>query len=116
TGQLILTTAVSGGLSIAISGSNTICFELLGDIFQKEYVRKGLKKTNLSRTLQDSITAIEAIVPWSLAGIFMSGTLQVPVLKYLPWTLFAYVPLVLTIVYGFTGIGIAKEDPSLVAD
>ncbi|HLQ39364.1 MAG TPA: Na+/H+ antiporter NhaC [Tetragenococcus sp.] len=116
TGQLILTTAVSGVLSIAISGSNTICFVLLGDIFQKEYVRKGLKKTNLSRTLQDSITAIEAIVPWSLAGIFMSGTLQVPVLKYLPWTLFAYVPLILTIVYGFTGIGIAKEDPSLVAD
>lgn len=108
TGQLIMTTALSGFVSIAIAGNNTICFILLGDLFQKEYTLKGLKKENLSRVIADSITGVEPIIPWSLAGVFMSGTLGVPTLNYLPWAFFCYIPLILTILLGFTGIGISK--------
>ena len=59
-------------------------------MFAKTYIKKGLQPKNLSRTLEDSATVVEPIVPWTAAGVYMATTLGVPTLTYLPWAILCY--------------------------
>ena len=49
------------------------------------------------------------LIPWSIAGAFMSGTLGVPVTSYAPWAVFCYAGVIFTLLAAVTGIGIAKR-------
>lgn len=48
------------------------------DAIRPEYIKRGLESKNLSRSLEDSITVVEPLVPWSLAGVYMTSVLGVP--------------------------------------
>jgi NhaC family Na+:H+ antiporter len=43
-----------------------------------------------------------------VCGVFISQALGVPVLDYLPYAFFCYLSLLLTILFGFTGITISR--------
>ena len=79
-----------------------------GEMFSKTYIKKGLQPKNHSRTLEDSATVVEPIVPWTAAGVYMATTLGVPTLSYLPWAILCYTGVLFAILWGFTGFGIAK--------
>jgi NhaC family Na+:H+ antiporter len=49
------------------------------------------------------------LVPWSMAGVYMSGTLGVSVLDYLPWSFMCYLGIVFALLFGFTGFAIAPR-------
>lgn len=108
TGQLILTTALSGLLMITATGNASVSFLMLGGLYHDEYIKRGLEAKNLSRTFEDSITVIEPLIPWTLAGVYMTSTLGVSPLQYAPWACLCYTGVLFAIFYGFTGIGIAK--------
>ena len=82
-----------------------------GEMFAKTYIKKGLQPKNLSRTLEESATVVEPIVPWTAAGVYMATTLGVPTLSYLPWAVICYTGVIFAIIWGFTGFGIAKIKP-----
>jgi NhaC family Na+:H+ antiporter len=69
----------------------------------------GLAAKNLSRTLEDSGTVIVPIVPWSIAGVYMAGTLGVPTVEYAPFAFMCYLGVVVALIYGFTGFAIAPR-------
>lgn len=108
TGQLILTTVIAGVIMITATGNASVSFLLLGSIFHNEYIKRGLQAKNLSRTLEDSVTVVEPLVPWTLAGVYMATTLGVPTLEYAPWACLGYTGIIFAILWGFTGFGIAK--------
>lgn len=112
TGQLITLTAVLGVIIIIVIGEASVTFLMIGGLFRSEYIKRGLESKNLSRTLEDSITVIEPLVPWSLAGVFMTSTLGVPTVAYAPWAVLCYTGVIFAIIWGFTGFGIAKIKPS----
>jgi len=49
------------------------------------------------------------LIPWSIAGVFMASTLNVPTTEYAPWAILCYTGFLFAILYGFTGIGIAPK-------
>lgn len=110
TGQLVAVTAVLGVVIITVIGEATVTFLLLGGLLSAEYIKRGLETKNLSRTIEDSVTVIEPLVPWSLAGVFMASTLGVPTIQYAPWAVLCYTGVIFAVIWGFTGIGIAKID------
>ncbi len=116
TGALITNTVISC-ISVAImTGSSFLSIIIPGELFSPLYKEKKLAAKNLSRTTEDSGTVIVPLVPWSMAAVFMSGTLGVATFEYLPWTIMNYLGFVFAIFYGFTGIGIApkkREDETL---
>ena len=73
-------------------------------------VQRTLAAKNLSRTLEDAGTVFVPLVPWSAAGAYMTATLGVETLDYLPWAILCYTGFIFAIIYGFTGFGIAKLD------
>lgn len=60
------------------------------DAIRPEYIKRGLESKNLSRSLEDSITVVEPLVPWSLAGVYMTSVLGVPTVQYAPWAVLCY--------------------------
>ncbi len=108
TGQLIFVTVIIGAIVITVIGEASVSFLMIGGLFKGEYIKRGLETKNLSRTLEDSITVVEPLVPWSLAGVYMTSTLGVPTAQYAPWAVLCYTGMIFAVIWGFTGFGIAK--------
>lgn len=101
--------ATAVGVNVLI-GEQYLSLLLAGNTFKPVYERLNLHPRNLSRTLEDAGTVINPLVPWSVCGVFISQTLHVPVLSYLPYAFFCYLSLLLTLVFGFSGLTISAKD------
>ncbi|MFC1235967.1 Na+/H+ antiporter NhaC [Vibrio sp. F74] len=110
TGGLILTTVASCITMAIVTGSSYLSILIPGEMYRDEYKRRNLAAKNLSRTLEDSGTVMVPLVPWSMAGVYMTSTLGVPVLDFAPWAVFCYVGWIFAVIYGYTGFGIAIDD------
>ena len=99
------------GINVLI-GEQYLSLLLTGNTFQPLYKRLGLHPRNLSRTIEDAGTVINPLVPWSVYGVFLTGILGVPVISYVPYAFFCYLSLLLTLVFGFTGLTISKVETS----
>ena len=108
---MIVATIVSCITAVFVTSNGQLSILIPGEMFAKTYIKKGLQPKNLSRTLEDSATVVEPIVPWTAAGVYMATTLGVPTLSYLPWAVICYTGVIFAIIWGFTGFGIAKIKP-----
>lgn len=110
TGGLVTAVVLTCTLLMA-TASQTLAIVVGGRMYIGEFKKKNLLPQTLSRTLEDSGTIISPLVPWSLCGAYMAGTLGVSTMSYLPFAMFCWLCPVLAIVYGFTG-KILLEDPA----
>jgi len=109
TGKLISATVASSIATALMTGSSFLSILIPGELFAPAYRKHNLAAKNLSRTTEDSGTVVVPLIPWSIAGVFVSGTLHVEVLSYLPWAIMCYTGFIFALVYGFTGFAIAKR-------
>ena len=111
TAGVILSTIASCFTVAFITGNSYLSILIPGELFSKVYVERGLHPKNLSRTLEDSGTVLVPLIPWSAAGAYMTATLGVPTIEYLPWAVLNYTGIFMAIILAFTGIGITKLTP-----
>lgn len=109
TGKLIASTVAASSSTALITGSSFLSVLIPGELFAPLYKKSNLAAKNLSRTTEDSGTVIVPLIPWSIAGVYMSGTLGVPTLEYAPWAVMCYSGFVFALIYGFTGFAIAPK-------
>lgn len=107
-GGLVVSTIVACITAVFVTSNGQLSILVPGEMFSKTYIKKGLQPKNLSRTLEDSATVVEPIVPWTAAGVYMATTLGVPTLSYLPWAIICYTGVIFATIWGFTGFGIAR--------
>lgn len=114
-GPLILSTVLSC-LAIGLTtGASFLCLIIPAEMFGPAYRKAGLHAVNLSRTVEDAGTVVVPLIPWSMAGIYMSAQLGVPVLDYAPYAFLCYGCMFLAVFYGYTGIGIRAAAPAPAA-
>lgn len=89
-------------------GEQYLSLLLSGNTFAPEFKRLGLHPKNLARTIEDSGTVINPLVPWGVYGVFLTGIFGMPVLDYVPYAVFCYSCLLLTLFFGFTGITMTR--------
>lgn len=107
-GQLIAATI---GTTILVTGATSdgkLALLVPAELFKDAYRRMGLDTKNLSRTIEDAGTVIEPLLPWTSAGVYMATTLGVSTLDLLPWAIQCYAAIFFALIYGFSGIGIAR--------
>ncbi|MGB6866345.1 MAG: Na+/H+ antiporter NhaC family protein, partial [Candidatus Aminicenantaceae bacterium] len=73
------------------------------------YQKKGLAAKNLSRIIEESGAIIVPLIPWSMAGVYITGTLGVPTFSYLVWAVMNYVAVIILAIFGFTGFSMAPK-------
>ncbi|TGD23424.1 Na+/H+ antiporter NhaC [Companilactobacillus suantsaicola] len=107
-GSVVTATILSGiGVNIFI-GEQYLSVILPGKAFKETFNRRGLDNLALSRVLEDGGTVINYLVPWGVASAFAASTLGVPTLAFLPFCFFSLLSPVLSIISGFTGIGLKR--------
>lgn len=107
-GNLIAATVGSTLFMSIVTGSSYLALLIPGEMFKDLYKKFGLEAKNLSRTLEDAGTCAVPIVPWSVAGTYMTATLGVSTFDYMPWAILCYSSMIFAIIFGYTGFGIAK--------
>jgi NhaC family Na+:H+ antiporter len=110
TGSLIMTVVLSCISINIVCADQYISIVLSGKMFKAEFKKRNLDPKNLSRVIEDSGTLTSPLVPWNTCGAYMSATLGVPTLTYLPYVFFNLINPVISMIYGFTGFTIEKLD------
>lgn len=77
-------------------------------MFRKEFEDRGYAPTVMSRAIGDSATPTGALIPWNSCGAYMAATLGVSTVAYAPYAIFNFVAPILTIVFAFCGIRMAR--------
>lgn len=107
-GSIVTATILSGiGVNIFV-GEQYLSVILPGKAFKETYNKRGLDNLALSRVLEDGGTVINYLIPWGVAGAFAANTLGVSTLAFLPFCFFSLLSPILSIISGFTGIGLKR--------
>lgn len=85
-------------------GEHYLAIILPGESFKEAFDHHNLPRTALTRVLNDAGAAINAVVPWSVSGVFIAGTLQVNPLDFIPFAIFPFLVTVLCILAGFVNV------------
>ena len=113
TWRLVSSTALGCLVVELMTGAAFVAILLPTEIFGPAYRKLGLAGKNLTRVVGDCGIVGVPLIPWSIAGAFMSGALGVPVTAYAPWAIFCYAGIGFTLLAGFTGFTMAplkRED------
>ena len=108
TGALITAVICSGiGVNFFI-GEQYLSVVLPASAFNTIFKKRGLAPVALSRALEDGGTVINYLIPWGVAGAFVSTTLNISPFRYVPFVFFSLLSPIFSIISGFTGIGIKR--------
>ncbi len=107
--SLVLTTIGTTILAAMITGSSYLSMIIPAELLADAYKKKGLAAKNLSRIIEESGGIIVPLIPWSMAGVYITGTLGVPTFSYLFWAFSNYLAVIILAIFGFTGFTMARR-------
>lgn len=107
-GSLIATTTASCVVFNVTASDQYLAIVVPGKMFAEEYKERGLHPKVLSRTLEDSGTVTSALIPWNTCGAYHSGVLGIATGDYFMYCFFNLISPLMTIVFGFLNIKIAR--------
>ncbi len=107
---LVAATMASGATLISMTSHGGVTALIIGNLFRKPFLDMNLSPRNLSRSIEDSVTIVEPLLPWTVSAVFMAKTLGVPTLTYAPWAVFCFTGSLFSLLYALfftrTGFGL----------
>jgi len=107
--SLVLTTVATAIVSALVTGSSYLSMIIPAELLAPAFKEKGLAAKNMSRIIEESGGIIVPLIPWSMAGVYITGTIGVPTLSYLPWAIMNYASVAILILFGATGFTMAAR-------
>jgi Na+:H+ antiporter, NhaC family len=102
-GKLILMTGLSSiGINLVL-GEQYLSIILPGKAFKSQFETIKLNPKRLSAILADAGATVNPLVPWGVSGVFITGTLGVSTIEYLPFAIFCLVAPAINVLLGFIG-------------
>lgn len=108
TGSLIASTVGTCIFFNITASDQYLAIVVPGRMFADVYRERGLHPKVLSRTLEDSGTVTSVLVPWNTCGMTQATVLGVATFTYLPFAFFNLISPVMTIIFGYANIKIAR--------
>jgi len=113
TGSLITATVLTAIGSNLILCDQYMSIVMTSKMYAQSYKDKGLHPKNLSRAVEDSATVTANLVPWNSGGAYMTATLGVPTIVYLPFNFFCWISPIVSMLYGWFNITIDPLDEEI---
>lgn len=92
---LISTTFFAGAALNGVSGNAMFSILTVGQLFRPSFRDRNVPLPVLSRSMENSMTLLESLLPWHVTAIYMSATLGVTTLAYAPYALFNMIGIAL---------------------
>lgn len=105
------------GVFFTITGAYYVSYPVVGSMVKDMFPEYGLDKKNLMRIMLDTGTGLAPVVPWSTTGAYTRSTLGLGDTS-MGWVAFApmlWLSIVLSLLMGLTGIGMAKLKDTMEA-
>ena len=107
--SIVITTITTSIVTALVTGSSYLSMIIPGELLAPVYKQKKLAAKNLSRIIEESGAIIVPLIPWSMAGVYITGTIGVSTFSYLPWAIMNYAAVVILAVFGFTNFTMAPK-------
>ena len=101
----ILTALGATALTNAMTSNQYATSFIVGDAFKSRFDQLRIPRKVLSRSLEDTGTMLESLVPWHATSVFMVATLGVAWDQYWHWQLLSLVNFVVAPTLAVLGIG-----------
>ena len=88
--SLVAAAMAAGAIMVAMTSHGGVTALIVGGLFRRPFAERDLEPQYLSRTIEDSVTVTEPLMPWTVSGVFMASTLGVPTLALAPWAVFCW--------------------------
>ncbi len=108
-GSLIVVTIGSSVVTAIVTGSSYLSVIIPGELFGPVFKKKNLAAKNLSRIIDECGGIIVPLIPWSMAGVYITGALGVPVLSYIPWAIGNWAAIIILTIFGYSGFTMAPR-------
>ncbi len=106
----VLATLGASGVTNALTSNQYATSFIVADAFAPKYDELGIPRRVLSRSLEDTGTMIETVVPWTPSAVFMVATLGVPFAAYAPFQILSLANLVIAPLIAVLGWGGVMDD------
>lgn len=83
-----------------------------GRMYSSLYKDMGYASENLSRTLEDTGTVTSVLIPWNTCGAYHAAVLGIGTFAYLPYCFFNILSPLMTLIYAWFMIKIARVEPT----
>ena len=101
----ILSALAASALTNSLTSNQYATSFIVGDAFRSRFDDLRIPRKVLSRSLEDTGTMIESVVPWTSTAVFMVATLGIPFADYWHWQLLSLINFVVAPLLAITGIG-----------
>ena len=118
-GHISMVTHVTAIFVNLVAADQYLAIILPARMFRHAYKEVGAHPKNLSRIAESSGTITSPLIPWNTCGAFMYGVLGINPLVYAPFAFFNWITPLISIAYGYLGIGFAEwteEDEKAAAE
>lgn len=114
TGRLIVAVLAAGYIMLIGTGSQMVTIIIPGRAFAPVFKERRIHLRVLSRTVEDGGVIAAPLVPWSVHAFYIFGILGVSAYDYAPYAIMCWLVPIFSIVFGYSGIAIWREDDSSV--
>jgi len=112
--QLITLSVFSGYIAQLIAPTMMFGIVIIGKTLTPAYKKLNIDPKVLSRTLGDTITLGNVLIPWGASSLYLQGVLSVDA-SYIPFTFLNILSPIIALIFGFTGFAVwklQKQEPN----
>ena len=107
---LVATGLTSIGVNV-VAGDQYMAIVLPGRMYRESYQERGLAPEMLSRQIEGSGTVTSPLVPWNSCGAYISATLGIATIAYLPFCFFNLLDSAVSFLFAVVGFKIGRITP-----
>ena len=101
----ILSSLAASAVTNALTSNQYATSFIVGDAFKSKYDGLKIPRKVLSRSLEDTGTMLESLVPWTPTAVFMVATLGVPYADYWNWQFLSLINFIIAPTLAILGVG-----------
>ena len=94
-----------------VAGDQYMAIVLPGRMYRELYHERGIAPETLSREIEDTGTLTSPLIPWNSCGAYMSASLGIATIAYLPFCFFNLINVAISFIYALLGFQIRHLEP-----
>ena len=107
-GPTIVSTGVLSVAVTALASSDGLAKVITGELMLAKFLRQRIHPVVFARTLEDFGTMAGPLIPWAVAGTYMTTTLGVSTWEYFPYCFLSFFSMIAASAYAMTGFKIKR--------
>ena len=100
---VVLFTILCGIVMVLLLSSLYVSAVLIAELFAAYYDERGIDRSILSRTIEETTTITTPLIPWHSSYLYYTSLFQLNGMQFIPYTVFCWLNLIVSIVLTIFG-------------